>query len=882
MIDFGLGNGWLALVGAVLVAVMLAVPLGRVYARRLKRLVAFCRGIPLFCRIAFAAVFATLGLYSSIKTNDLTSSSFPMPPDIPGYVRPLPLAQTNTLSLVETPPLREGPVFSPMQNPPSLLAAGRAPLPAASHAERIARRWHLHGAWNDSFWFSFGGGFVFPEGTNHLTGVEVLARGELWRTPFDASPVASLGAAVSIVSNVTEFSCFMTPSNSCRFTWHDAFVGRVDAEEIANGVAVPIDAAMELFRNGDVLVETNGVSTLIPRTLPFPNDGFGQDGEWVAANFTNAAEIAAAGGYAAWVDAQVGTDLTNGLYKLTVSLADDPPETTFLSVGDLSVAVTNSGEYVFLLGKGSRYAINFSFLPDSVLYSWNDGIESSFAQDSTGYDMANNLDYSIRISSIGDDGNGVDFVEPRQDGEGFVIWWPWLSIVPKEECNPVFPVLLSAEVFDIPMEIIPSVSWMTNGCVIATGPTFLLNGTEEGCDTINVIATVRDVELHGSVCVERRIVHSSIALNCGGLIVVEDAYTNSPNDIVSATSSSATLNLSWALTENGTFGLDSSCTSVAVVDSELEDMVPLPFEWRGFAGEAGHRDLVVTGSGTGESGVFTFTFIPDTENFQLVRTASVQVVRMSIEAEADWPSNKVRHVFGPKERFSIMTNPQMEVLVGDNSYAMANGAVVTAPDRPGAFTVSISSGGCSHDILLNCIAPTKVKGGNPRNLYAHEWHAFVGAPLAVGEAGVVMHIDTWLEPSYVSFRHLRLFEGFAPTSNRTGWYQDLARFPEGFLCHNADAGAGTATQSVGIAGNGNFTENGDYVGTWIGACPAYTNGSYQLAIPLRWFAEGGLTTNDLPANIQTAWVYTNGTMRIEKNEVIWERTLNGVSYQVTE
>ncbi|MBQ6142092.1 MAG: hypothetical protein IJI54_12515, partial [Kiritimatiellae bacterium] len=275
MIDFGLGNGWLALVGAVLVAVMLAVPLGRTCARRLKRLVAFCRGIPFFCRIAFAAVFATLGLRSSIKTNDLTSSSFPMPPDIPGYVRPLPLAQTNTLSLAATPPLREGPVFSPMQNPPSLLAAGRVPLPAASHAERIARRWHLHGAWDDSFWFSFGGGFVFPEGTNHLAGVEVLARGELWRTPFDASPVASLGAAVSIVSNVTEFSCFMTPSNSCRFTWHAAFVGRVDAEEIANGVAVPTDAAMELFRNGDILVETNGVVSVFRRVNPNDWDGDG-------------------------------------------------------------------------------------------------------------------------------------------------------------------------------------------------------------------------------------------------------------------------------------------------------------------------------------------------------------------------------------------------------------------------------------------------------------------------------------------------------------------------------------------------------------------------------------------------------------------------------
>ena len=44
--------------------------------------------------------------------------------------------------------------------------------------------------------------------------------------------------------------------------------------------------------------------------------------------------------------------LTNGLYKLTVNVADDPSETTRISVGDLSVAVTNAGEYVFLLEKG--------------------------------------------------------------------------------------------------------------------------------------------------------------------------------------------------------------------------------------------------------------------------------------------------------------------------------------------------------------------------------------------------------------------------------------------------------------------------------------------------------------------------------------------------
>ena len=43
-----------------------------------------------------------------------------------------------------------------------------------------------------------------------------------------------------------------------------------------------------------------------------------------------------------WVDAQVGEGLTNGLYKFTATIPDDPPETVQLVVGDLSVAVTNA------------------------------------------------------------------------------------------------------------------------------------------------------------------------------------------------------------------------------------------------------------------------------------------------------------------------------------------------------------------------------------------------------------------------------------------------------------------------------------------------------------------------------------------------------------
>ena len=148
------------------------------------------------------------------------------------------------------------------------------------------------------------------------------------------------------------FGCGATASNSYVFAWTNAVVGHVLREDVTN--AETVDASIELFRNGDVAITTNGVTTLLPRVLPFPHDGYGQDDEWVTANFTNATEMLAVG-YMQWVDAQVGEGLTNGLYKLTVTVPDDPPETTQLTVGDLSVAVTNAGDYVFLLEKGLDY-----------------------------------------------------------------------------------------------------------------------------------------------------------------------------------------------------------------------------------------------------------------------------------------------------------------------------------------------------------------------------------------------------------------------------------------------------------------------------------------------------------------------------------------------
>lgn len=66
----------------------------------------------------------------------------------------------------------------------------------------------------------------------------------------------------------------MTPSNSYRIGWTSAAIDR-DTSNL-------VTAALELFRNGDRAVETNGVVSVLPRELPFPHSGFGQDDEWGA------------------------------------------------------------------------------------------------------------------------------------------------------------------------------------------------------------------------------------------------------------------------------------------------------------------------------------------------------------------------------------------------------------------------------------------------------------------------------------------------------------------------------------------------------------------------------------------------------------------------
>ncbi len=337
----------------------------------------------------------------------------------------------------------------------SLMLAGGTPRQQSGYGPMQSIPSWEHGIYEDGARIVFPDGWVFPFGSNHLASVEVMPWGAVFPDGFSRSQVAAFGPRLSMVPGVSSFHYGMTSSNSCAFEWSSARDGRINGE--------PFDGRIELFRNGDVSVTTNGVAAVLPRELPFSHDGFGQDAEWVTANFTNSAEILAVG-YPQWVDAQVGEGLTNGLYKLSVTVADDPPETTFLSVGDLSVAVTNAGEYVFLLGKCVNYPLSvFPETATNFVYTAVDDIPSLRSLPMRGMrGVLNDGRWTM------DEGH-LELVVPIYPLVPFspsahIVWTPDLSVSPENwqpsELNDseTFAAILS----DVPWFVSPTFSWNTS------------------------------------------------------------------------------------------------------------------------------------------------------------------------------------------------------------------------------------------------------------------------------------------------------------------------------------------------------------------------------------------------------------------------------------
>ena len=200
--------------------------------------------------ICFSIAVAVAAMFGGSKTNELLQVIFPFVPQV-----------QQILSI---------PVSIPTNHVP--IIAATSPRASATMPFR-AVSWNRRGAWNDSFRYAFSGDWEFPFSTGHIDRGEVCSQGRIIPYYGSSNVIASVGVPLEIVNPITSFGCGPTDHNSYIFSWTNAVVGRVLHADVAN--AESMDASIELFRNGDIAVTTNGITTLIPRIHPSDTDGDG-------------------------------------------------------------------------------------------------------------------------------------------------------------------------------------------------------------------------------------------------------------------------------------------------------------------------------------------------------------------------------------------------------------------------------------------------------------------------------------------------------------------------------------------------------------------------------------------------------------------------------
>lgn len=619
----------------------------------------------------------------------------------------------------------------------------------------------------------------------HLSGVEVVAQGDVWATPF-GDTVASIGFPVEIVRGLTTFSCEHTPSNTYVFAWRDAAVGR-DTDNLAS-------AAIELFRNGDIATTTNGVVQVLPRELPFPHDGFGQDEDWVRANFTNAEEILSAG-YPAWVDGQVGSRLENGLYKLVVGVPEVPPETVLLTVGDTSVAVTNAGSYPFLLGKGIRYELAASApCASNFVYAAFDDVPSGRLGSANAPQLRGGGSWS-------EDKDRCELTVPcfpmvPGADEAHITWFPDLSVSPQKWS----PTALDPEedftaiVTDIPwFAPAPTFSWESFGEAEISISGADRQTADMRCSfprsygkhmNMRLCATMGSLSLESnfSGTVEEFGVDDYEILNPGDTnfinagiskIVVEawpDLVLFEKQEVAGV--HEAALACRYAVQTAGVFTLEFPSAGCSLRDSS-GNSVSSGFSWGTESSMSGVRRFTIQSSGcspSSEGAVFTLVFSPEDDEAQpLTNSASVVFVEWETRTVKTWPGDVHRKTIGVCEDVVLELNPGFP---GSMPSSEAMGSVISnISDRvwnyqvsyiPGVDTISFPGIGplCS----FNVIPPTgydaqlvQVKG---------DFHT-------PGLAGAFRaYFNLTLMPTNVSFEGIEIKESSGVSSDAAGYFAE--------------------------------------------------------------------------------------------------------------
>ncbi len=262
-------------------------------------------------------------------------------------------------------------------------------------------------------------------------------------------------------------------------------------------------------------------------------------------------------------------------------------------------------------------------------------------------------------------------------------------------------------------------------------------------------------------------------------------------------------------------------------------------------------------------------------------TLELTSVRFSVEALAFFPSNRVRHVFGPNEDVRIRIEPNVPSLVltgslpagGSFDYNSGNG-LLRMPYRQDTFSFLLSGDCGTLQIPFSVIEPNAAFQAHDA-CYPNDdiWGEDIGRPeFTVGEIGAAFHVGIRLLPNHVSFSKLTVEEQFAVATDIQGLFTNSVF--NGYLDHAEGAGAEksidvTEENEVGDGDTVFFALNSSFL-------PNLEYGSYRLDIPVIWYIRNTQITNQMATVTMRNIVMPSADVTISKHGISETRGTNNV------
>ena len=725
-------------------------------------------------------------------------------------------------------------------------AAAQTPRPSAP--AKVAKI-NARGAWRDSFLLDFGDDFLFPFGTNRLSSVEIFSQGYARPRRRSAEFVADTGLRAAIVPGVSSISVELTPSNSWRVEWTDAAQNR-DTNTL-------VSASIELMRNGDVAVTTNGVTRTIPRVHPHDLDGDG------IPDALDANPGVCDGDLFGPQDALPPGANTNAYCWVDLVVHDADAEVVFSGDGYSDLAdphfmaraeVTN--RVTILIGKGYEVtcdeAIECVGVSDEAIEVWNHDERSL------------HVSWPVMIEYIDGD-------EPQRGA-------PLLRSRGAALRGNGAPGGLSRRMRVVPDWLGGEFVWATNHCcgVSMSGFSLLWNcGGDCGCN---------GCEVCGDYVYESYRIYAF-----GGSCGCVPAEQEEPYRMEVSASQSAVffekgtanwqtsdLSCSYQTDCAGTFTLTYSGDSCVVRDSSLQT-VSSGFTWDVDGACEGDMHFTVwspTRSSSPSGTQFTVEFTPDGGGSPMTGSANVTFVEWETETVETWPVNRSRKELGVGERVHVTFDP----MIAFTSFASENqsGSVTpggmaaymyTAPTNACTDVVSFATAsGSGFSVSFSILEPTG-------NLVVNITSNVVNQVNVAGNFEILF--DLVLMPTNVSFSgRIQIVEVGVVSTNAVGYFADPSR--EGLLDH------GQHGANVWITVGEHNSSGSDTVSPGS-LLPPFSDGSFTWPIPNHWRMKGDFGSGKLFCNDDQHFaITTSGTSSVWKFGRKGVRMLNSDTLTITE